>query len=120
MIGFPYDLPIQLQTAPPDAVGREAEERSPPLPTVMLPTFPRRSSYSYTVTLAGTTYGVELRRNRRDGHWYLSLRLDGEPLRLGVRLIEGWPAPLGADPRLPPGSIVPLRDGAIAYVEEAS
>lgn len=118
-MSFPYDLPLQLQTEPPDAAAREAEERSPPLPTVMLPTFDL-PAYSYEVGLGGAVYRLELRRNRSDGHRYLSLHLNDEPLRLGVRLIEGWPVDLGVDPRLPRGLFVPLAGGELAFVEAPS
>lgn len=115
-MSFSYSFPIGLQRAPDIRTQPEAPPRTPPRPTVILPSFDR-PSYRYTLKLSGQVYGIAIARNRRDGHRYLSLSRGSEPVLSGVRITDGWPLLRGADPRLPPGQIVSLGEGVLAYVE---
>jgi hypothetical protein len=77
----------------------------------MSQTIPLRSDlqhYDMQVTLDGVIYTLELRWNRREGFWYMSLLLeDGTPLVLSLKLVLDHP--LGCrcrDARRPPGALI--------------
>lgn len=73
-----------------------------------LPTFSDRDAYRYEVELSGGLFRVELRWNRADERWYLSLAdATGAPLATGLRVVSDAPLlRLAADSRLPPGDLV--------------
>lgn len=75
---------------------------------LQLPTFKDRDAYRYEVELSGALFWIELRWNRADGRWYLSIADATEaPLLTGLRVVSDAPLlRLGADARLPPGDLV--------------
>lgn len=73
-----------------------------------LPTFADRDAYRYPVELSGALFWIDLRWNRYDARWYLSLADATEaPLVSSLRVVSDSPLlRLAADSRLPPGDLV--------------
>lgn len=59
--------------------------------TETLPTRTDISRYVFRIDLDDVTFGIDLRFNTRDQHWYLTLQdADGNPLRQGIKIVGNW------------------------------
>lgn len=69
---------------------------------VIIPCRPDLTHYEMQITLEGVGYGLEFRWNTREEAWYMHLYgEDGTPIRMGVKVVVGFPlvARLNADAR---------------------
>lgn len=75
-----------------------------------------RAHWTQRTALDGHDYQLEFDWSQRNGHWSLSISdQDGEPIRSGMVLTEGWPLLRGLhDERGPAGQLVVLDTQELA------
>lgn len=57
-----------------------------------LPTRVDLSVYDFTLDLDNETFTLAFTYNTRSAHWHMDVfDLDGQPLRLGIKLVSNWP-----------------------------
>lgn len=79
--------------------------------TVIIQTSTREPSYEQTVNLDGRSLRLTFDWNARQTRWKVSIwdASTGEPIRLGLTLVDGWPVNRRVrDSRMPPRFLLAL------------
>ena len=78
--------------------------------TLELPSANDTEAFEYETELQGSVFQLSFRWNRRDAHWFLTVRdADGVDIASGRRVVADWPLLKGVvDVRRPHGEIVAL------------
>ncbi len=60
--------------------------------TIPLNTAQDRGAFYFTVALDGQLFRLDLLFNSREGFWYMDISdQNGDPVRMGVKLVVNWP-----------------------------